>query len=383
MEKKYALLSSIKLIAFDIDGVLTDGKVEIDEFGKEKKHIFLPDIDYMNRLKQDGYILIAVTGEDTSICKQFESRYPWNEVYKGCKNKDVVLHNITVKYGISLDEVCYVGDGLYDVPALKIAGVSICPRNGVREAKNEADIILEKSGGNGCIGELYSLLKGYEMETSNIMEDSLRNEIKLLVQHYPVLSVISEHIWNAYKRMEDCYRDGNKLLVAGNGGAASDSEHIVGELMKSFKKCRPIPSELACKLTCIDRIRGSDMSLKLECPLTAISLVTHESFSSAYSNDVDWKLVYAQQLLGYGRKGDIFLGISSSGKSENVINAAVLAKAMGITSIALTGGTGGELAKIADCAVVVPETETYMIQELHLPIYHCWCLMLEKFFFNN
>ncbi len=115
----------------------------------------------------------------------------------------------------------------------------------------------------------------------------------------------------------------------------------------------------------------------------AIPLVAHEALTTAYINDVDGLGVFAQQLFGFGREGDVFLGISTSGNSKNVINAAVVAKAMGIKIIGLTGADGGELSEISDITVKAPERETYRIQELHLPIYHCWCLMLEDKFFGK
>lgn len=189
-------------------------------------------------------------------------------------------------------------------------------------------------------------------------------------------------IINAYTILEKCYSNDGKLLIAGNGGSVADSEHIAGELMKRFKKPRPVSDEFADKLKTIDRSRGEELSRKLECGLMAIPLVAHEALTTAYTNDVDGLGVFAQQLFGYGREGDVFLAISISGNSQNVINAVVVAKAIGIKVIGLTGADGGELAKFADVAIKVPETETYMIQELHLPVYHCClCLMLEDRFY--
>ena len=182
--------------------------------------------------------------------------------------------------------------------------------------------------------------------------------------------------------MEQCYETGGKLLIAGNGGSAADSEHIAGELMKRFKTPRPISDSFAKQLINVDRERGKELVKNLECSLMAIPLVAHEALTTAYMNDVDSLGVFAQQLFGYGRKGDVFLGISTSGNSKNIMNATVVARAVGIKVIGLTGSSGGELAKVSDIAVKVPEVETYMIQELHLPIYHCWCLMLEDKFFG-
>ena len=211
----------------------------------------------------------------------------------------------------------------------------------------------------------------------------LQKHIDLLIERYPVLKNIKMNIIFAYILMEECYLNGGKLLIAGNGGSAADSEHITGELMKRFKIPRPISHEFAEKLKYIDADRGASLANNLECSLMAIPLVAHEALTTAYINDVDGLGVFAQQLFGYGKGGDVFIGISTSGNSKNIMNATVVARASGIKVIGLTGATGGELAEVADVAVIVPENETYMIQELHLPIYHCWCLMLEDRFFGG
>lgn len=216
-----------------------------------------------------------------------------------------------------------------------------------------------------------------------ILEPKLQKHIDRLTSRYPILEDIAPSIISAYKVMEESYSTDHKLLIAGNGGSAADSEHIAGELMKRFKTPRPVTSDFASRLCEIDSIRGPQLAKNLERGLMAIPLVAHEALSTAYNNDVDGYGVFAQQLLGFGRSGDVFLGISTSGNSANIMNAVIVAKALGIKVIGLTGADGGELAKIADIAVRVPETETYMIQELHLPIYHCWCLMLEDRFFGD
>lgn len=216
-----------------------------------------------------------------------------------------------------------------------------------------------------------------------MLERRLGKHIELLISRYPKLECIRQDIINAYLVMEECYKKGGKLLIAGNGGSAADAEHIAGELMKRFKAPRPISETLARKLESIDKRRGVELAKNLECSLMAIPLVAHEALTTAYINDVDGLGVFAQQLFGYGRAGDVFLGISTSGNSENVLSATVVARATGIKVIGLTGKNGGELADIADVTVKVPEAETYMIQELHLPIYHCWCLMLEDRFFGS
>lgn len=215
-----------------------------------------------------------------------------------------------------------------------------------------------------------------------MLEKKLEKHVDLLVARYPDLKECKQSVIDAYLLMEECYEKDHKLLIAGNGGSAADSEHIAGELMKRFKIVRPVPSAFANRLKKIDPVRGEDLAKNLECGLMAIPLVAHEALSTAYINDVDGVGVFAQQLYGFGRPGDVFLGISTSGNSKNVMSAAVVARALDIKVIALTGAGNSELAEIADTAIKVPETETYMIQELHLPVYHCLCLMLEDHFFG-
>ena len=216
-----------------------------------------------------------------------------------------------------------------------------------------------------------------------VFEERLKKHIDLLMKRYPSIASCKQDIIDAYLIMEECYEHDGKLLIAGNGGSAADSEHIAGELMKRFKTPRPVTPGMAEKLKQIDPVRGEDLAKNLERGLMAIPLVAHEALSTAYINDVDGLGVFAQQLFGFGREGDVFLGISTSGNSKNVMSATVVARALGIRVIGLTGAKGGELAEVADVIVRVPETETYMIQELHLPIYHCWCLMLEDKFFGK
>ncbi len=204
-----------------------------------------------------------------------------------------------------------------------------------------------------------------------------------LIARYPVLEPVKGDIADAYDVLEDCFASGHKLLVAGNGGSAADSEHVTGELMKGFVLKRPVPEEMAKRMTAVDSEAGKILADNLEGSLPALSLTGNIGLSTAYLNDVDGRLVYAQQVYGYGDEGDVFLAISTSGNSRNIYYAAVAAKAVGIRVIALTGKGGGKLKDVSDVSIIVPENETYKIQELHLPIYHALSLMLEEHFFGE
>lgn len=214
------------------------------------------------------------------------------------------------------------------------------------------------------------------------MDKRIEQYIITLVDRYPDLAVCKNDIQKAFEVLEEAYSNDHKLLIAGNGGSAADSEHIAGELMKRFKTARPVPTDFANELKKIDPVRGVDLANNLERGLMAIPLVAHEALTTAYINDVDALGVFAQQLYGFGRPGDVFLGISTSGNSKNIMSATVVARALGIKVIGLTGENGGELASVADVCIRVPENETYLVQELHLPVYHCLCMMLEDRFFG-
>lgn len=216
-----------------------------------------------------------------------------------------------------------------------------------------------------------------------ILEKRLEKHIDLLIERYPVLAECREDLINAYLIMEESYENSGKLLVAGNGGSAADSEHIVGELMKGFKMPRHLSAEMCEKLQAVDPEMGETLGKNLQGALPTIALDGHPALTTAYMNDVEPLLCFAQQVNGFGNAGDVFLGISTSGNSKNVLYAATIAKAKGLKVIGLTGHKENKLEGFADVTVKVPETETYMIQELHLPVYHCWCLMLEDKFFGN
>ena len=209
------------------------------------------------------------------------------------------------------------------------------------------------------------------------MKKSTENILESLIARYPVLEKEKENVKLAFLTVAESYENGGKLFVCGNGGSSSDAEHIVGELMKSFLVRRKIDEKTAEELCGLGE-KGRALAEGLEGALPAISLGSHQSLLSAFANDREADMIYAQQLYGLGRKGDVLIAISTSGNSENVFLAALTAKAIGAKVISLTGDGGGRLAAYADTAICVPERETYKVQELHLPVYHALCAMLEN-----
>ncbi len=206
--------------------------------------------------------------------------------------------------------------------------------------------------------------------------------IEQLIERYPSLCGAAESIKNAADVLADCYMQGGKILIAGNGGSAADSEHIVGELMKGFVKARKVPQEYALELKNIDEEAGAVLADCLQQAVPAIALCGHTALSTAYLNDVEGTVGFAQQVYGYGKKEDVFLGISTSGNSKNVIYAAIAAKAKNMKVIGLTGESGGRLKNYCDEIIRVPASSPYKVQEYHLPVYHALCLELEERFFE-
>lgn len=250
----------------------------------------------------------------------------------------------------------------------------------IKQAK-EAEIGVEIEAKTES--EIEATIKAAKEITKEVNDTTIEALLADLIRRYPKLEGEKESIRTTYAMMVQAFETGGKLLVAGNGGSAADAEHIVGELMKGFKKKRLLDPAIQNKLTAVDPVLGSKLAVKLQGALPAVSLAGHPALATAYLNDVDPILGMAQQVNGIGNKGDVLLAISTSGNSANLLYAAVTAKAKGIKVIALTGNGGGRLKAYADAMINIKETETYKIQELHLPVYHTLCLMLEETFFRE
>jgi D-sedoheptulose 7-phosphate isomerase len=202
-----------------------------------------------------------------------------------------------------------------------------------------------------------------------------------LLARYPQLSACAESLREAYQCLVTCYEHDGILYVCGNGGSCADSDHITGELLKGFVSRRPLPAEECEKLQALAGDDGAMLASTLQCGLRAISLNSHVALTTAVGNDLGDNLGPAQMLQALGRPGDVFLAISTSGNARNLALAGAVAKAKEVKVIGLTGRNGGKLRQSADICICVPEDETYKIQELHLPVYHALCLMLESRFF--
>ncbi len=204
-----------------------------------------------------------------------------------------------------------------------------------------------------------------------------------LTEKYPDLNGCREDIGKAFEAMKRSFENKGKLLLAGNGGSASDCEHVMGELMKGFVSKRPVPSSMREKLMKQEDEEGNYLADHLQGALPAISLVSQTSLMTAFANDVAADMIFAQQVYGYGQPGDVLAVFSTSGNSVNVVRAVQVAKTLGLVTIGFSGRDGGRLKELCDIAILVPYDRTHDIQERHLPVYHAICLMLEETFFSH
>ncbi len=201
-----------------------------------------------------------------------------------------------------------------------------------------------------------------------------------LLKRYPALSVCAEQIMRAYSILEETYLNGGTVFTCGNGGSQSDADHIVGELSKGFLLKRSLPCEVVQQISSALGEDAADLCSRLQMGLRAMNLSSQPALSTAYANDVDPLMSLAQELFVMGRTGDSVIGLSTSGNAQNILNAFKVAGGLGIKRILFTGSGHGKCEKYADCVINVPECETYKVQELHLPIYHTICIMLEDRF---
>ncbi len=340
------MTEKIELVVFDIDGVITDGSMTIDSNGNELKQINLKDVDAIFELHNRGYKLAAITGEDTDIVGYFERRFPWEYFYRGSKTKKDAMTQIVESTGISKEHICYVGDGKYDVEPLSYAGLGICPANAIDRAKEAADMILQNDGGKGCIWELVSILDEYNNEFSG--HNYFYNRLREHTDIFKKLSTdreLTDTVMQVGDYIIDMFGRGGQLFLCGNGGSAADAQHIATEFVSKFYKER----------------RG----------LNAEALSVNTSTITAIGNDYSFERIFARQLEAKSKPGDMVIGISTSGRAKDVIEALEYAKKNEIKSVLLTGhNEDPEVSRHADHIIRVPSLVTPRIQEAHIFIGH-------------
>lgn len=348
----------IKLVVLDIDGVITDGSVIVDMQGNEQKKIALKDIDAIYELHKEGYKLAAITGENSSIVDYFERRFPWDHFYRNNKKKRLTLEEIVRVEQVSMQDVCYVGDGKYDVEPLEAAGLGLCPADAIDKVKTAADIILQNPGGQGCLWELIEILKEHNDTTvpQNYFYQRLaehENVFKLMASDQKLMG----DVMKIADDIADVMKQGGQLLLCGNGGSAADAQHMAAEFVsRFFKERKGLPAE---------------------------ALSTNTSILTAIGNDYSYECVFARQVEAKGNVGDILIGISTSGKSKNVLEALHYAHQNGIKTVMMMGDyTNLALADFCDYVIKVPSKITPRIQEAHIFIGHTIAEYVEHHLFG-
>lgn len=350
------------MLLFDIDGVITDGKKYIGENGLESKAINLKDMDALGMIKDAGYMIGCVTGEETAFSRQFESMRILDYAQIGCKQKEEVLKEIEEKYHIFPSEICYIGDGKYDIPILERVGLALCPSDATEEVREIVDIVLKRRGGEGCIAEIYTLLS-FESRKEPLErgDGNLKNCIlNRVIEHRDVLKAVMENavyvhnIQIAAKMIIDSYWKKGHLFLCGNGGSAADAQHLAAELVGKFYLERKA--------------------------LSAEALTANSSILTSLSNDYEYDVIFARQLESKATAEDVLIGITTSGMSGNILQAFIKAKEMDIATILMTGDVPEYLPilKYTDCLLAVPSRNVPRIQEMHIMTGHIICEIVEK-----
>jgi D-sedoheptulose 7-phosphate isomerase len=352
------MVAAIKLLALDIDGVITDGRFTLSASGEEVKRVDFHDLDALSALMREGMPVVFITGEDTPIVHAVAQRFGVAHVIAGAKDKLGAVQQLAAERGIALSEMCYVGDSDRDAPALKVVGLGLAPANATPTAQAAADRVLTHAGGEGAVAEAIGLVRRlaangagtFTPAFERIVHDSIAAHHRLLGESLPVLAEVAQAFVHALQT-------GHKLLFFGNGGSAADAQHVAGELVGRF-------------------LRESE-------PWPAIALTTDTSILTAVGNDWDFTDVFARQVRALVRPGDVVIGISTSGSSPNVLRGLEVARACGATTIGFTGAGGGKLPAACDICFCAPADTTPRIQELHILAWHAVCEIVEAHLLDN
>ncbi len=345
----------IRAVITDIDGVLTDGKVMLGDGTEINKKICFKDLDAISLFREKGVKFGIISGESDAftdlICEKMHPDF----FFTGCKDKRTKLGEIADQEGFALSDICYIGDGKYDLEAIKAVGLGVCPADAVKEVRQAVDVILDREGGNGCLADVFSLLFG----AGESLQDFQRNIVLAdITEHKRIVEMIVRDIdmQNAIHavagEISSSLQQGGQLLLCGNGGSAADAQHLATELVSRFY----------CERNA----------------LNAEALTVNTSALTAIGNDYSFDRVFARQIEAKGREGDVLIGISTSGESRNIIEAVKCAKSINMKTVAFVGKQQSTLGRLADMVISVPSEDTPRIQEMHILIGHILCEMVEK-----
>lgn len=360
-------MMNIKMLVFDIDGVITDGKKYTDGHGAELKTVLLKDLDTFQLFKKEGCILGCISGEDTDFSRQLAKVESLDFAILGCKNKFEALEEKSYNYNIAYDNICYIGDGKYDIPVLERVGLAVCPDDAISEVKKVVDIVLNCKGGEGCLTEIYTLLfKSGNYEYKKFQQQKSSNFLVMKIsEHRDVLDAVvhNDFIMNSIQKaieMIVCsYKNSGQLFLCGNGGSAADAQHLAAEMVGRFYLERQA--------------------------LSAEALTVNTSILTCLANDYSYDMIFARQLEAKATRGDVLIGITTSGHSPNVLEALKRAKEMDVETILMTGEVSeyAEILQYTDCLLSVPSANTPRIQEVHILMGHIICEVIEQRMVDN
>ncbi len=352
----------ITVLALDIDGVITDGTVQLSKSkgDGESKRIALRDLDALTKLKRAGFRLALVTGEQGPMVEAISERVQADALISGAKDKRAGLDKLAELLGVTLESICFVGDAERDALAFPHIGLSLAPQDASSRALSAAQYVLSLGGGKGAVSEAVDLLLslGTQIEQEKSYVAAVEEDMQASVAaHQRMLQLGGAKIVKMALCMTTALRTGGKVLFCGNGGSAADSQHAAAELMGRF--------------------------LRNRAPLAALSLATDTSVLTAVGNDMEYDEIFARQVRGLAKRGDVVVGLSTSGNSENVARALSTARQLGASALSLTGHQGRSIGRVSDICLNVPSRDTPRIQELHILALHSICSLVERDLFPS
>ena len=350
---------AIRVLALDVDGVLTDGTVAYDADRGESKALSYQDLDAIREAQRRGLRVALITAESGPWTDFVRQRTNADLIIANAKDKERALRELAQVMWVELNDICYVGDGDRDAPALRLAGRALAPANATPLAKQAANQVLSRRGGDGAVHEAVTILLAADpTETVAASASPGPAEIVLATmdEHLQVcklaLESMNDDIARAGELIASALARGKKLLIFGNGGSAADAQHFAAELVGRF-----------------ERERGA---------LPALALTADTSIVTALGNDYGFETVFARQIEAFGREGDVAVAISTSGNSPNVVSAVETARRQGMSLISMTGESGGRLRPISEICLRVPSDRTARIQEVHAIVIHALCEIVDS-----
>lgn len=349
------MVKDIFVLALDVDGVLTDGRGVLQSSEAYEPRFHFHDLDAVTQARRSGLVVALVTGEDTARVDRIAKRFDIELVIRGAKDKVAALRDLSAKLGLALENFCYVGDSDRDASAFPIVGLGLAPSNSTANAKSSAHRVLSNPGGAGAVAEAVTLLQRLKTDAVSAGEleralrtavtDSVKAHEQLLHGSLPILVEITQAFIRAI-------RTGHKILLFGNGGSAADAQHVAAELVGRFAQ----ESE----------------------PFAAIALTTDTSVLTCVGNDWDYTEIFSRQVRALAKPGDVVAGISTSGKSLNVLRALEAARKCSALTVGFTGANGKPMTEYCDLCFFAPAVSTPRIQELHILAWHAICGSVEN-----